>query len=69
MKIPRLMILDRDSNSQDEVLNIQLDENTLIIQALADVTVALLDGDFPSGTLRFKEGQVIMLPLFEVYEE
>ena len=66
MKIPQLMILDRDPQDQAEVLNIQLDENTLILHALEDVTVALLDGDFPSGTLVFKAGQVIMLPLFEV---
>jgi DNA polymerase III sliding clamp (beta) subunit (PCNA family) len=66
MKIPQLMILDRDPQDQAEVLNIQLDENTLILHALEDVTVALLDGEFPSGTLVFKAGQVIMLPLLEV---
>ena len=66
MKIPQIMILDRDDSDQSEVLNIQLDMDTLIIHALEDVTVALLDGDFPSGTLRFKAGQVIMLPLLEI---
>jgi len=65
MRIPRLMILDRDPSCQEDVLNIQFDENTIIIHALEDVTIALLDGEFPSGTLRFKEGQVIMLPLVE----
>ena len=64
--IPRIMILDRDPSCQDEVLNIDLDEDTVIIHALQDVTVAFLDGGFPSGTLRFKEGQVIMLPIMEV---
>jgi len=59
------MILDRDPSCQEDVLNIQFDENTIIIHALEDVTIALLDGEFPSGTLRFKEGQVIMLPLVE----
>jgi len=66
MKIPRIMVLDKDASDQSEVLNIQLDEDTLIIHALEDVTIALLDGEFPSGTLVFKAGQVIMLPLFSV---
>ena len=44
-------------------MNIEHAEDTIIIQALQDVTICLLDGDFPSGTLRFKAGQVIMLPL------
>lgn len=63
MKIPRLMILDRDASDQSDVLNIQLDTDTLIIHALEDVVVSFLDGDFPSGTLSFKAGQVIMFPL------
>jgi hypothetical protein len=66
MKIPQIMILDRDANDQSEVLNIQLESDTLIVHALEDVTVAFLDGEFPSGTLRFKAGQVIMFPLLEV---
>lgn len=66
MKIPTIMVLDRDPDCQDEVLNIQMDEDTIILHALEDVTICLLDGDFPSGTLRFKEGQVLMLPLLEV---
>jgi hypothetical protein len=65
VKIPQIMILDRDPSDQSEVLNIQLEENSLILHALEDVTIALLDGEFPCGTLRFKEGQVIMLPLLE----
>jgi hypothetical protein len=66
MKIPQIMILDRDPEDQSEVLNIQLDSDTLILHALEDVVISLLDGQFPSGTLRFKAGQVIMLPLLEV---
>jgi len=65
MKIPRIMILDRAADSQDEVINIQMSEDTYIIQALQDVTISLLDGDFPSGTLRFKAGQILMFPIFE----
>ena len=64
--IPQIMILDRDPDCQDSVLNIEMDDNTIIIQALEDVTVAFLDGQFPSGTLRFKKGQVILLPLLEL---
>lgn len=69
MNIPTLMILDREPDCQDEVMNIQQDSNTLILHALEDVTIALLDGNFPSGTLRFKAGQIIMLPLLELDEE
>lgn len=68
MKIPQIMILDRDPDCKDSVLNIQMDVDTVIIHALEDVTISLLDGDFPSGTLRFKAGMVIMLPLLEVGE-
>lgn len=50
-------------NIEDVV--IQLDEDTVIIHALEEVTIALLDGDFPSGTLKFKKNQVIMLPVLE----
>jgi len=60
--IPTIMILDRDPDSQDEVLNIQFDEDTLIIHALMDVTISLLGPGYPTGTLRFKEGQVLMMP-------
>lgn len=69
MRIPRIMILDRDPDDQSEVLNIVFEENSIIIHALEPVTIALLDGEFPSGTLRFKEGQCIMLPLLEGLEE
>lgn len=65
MRIPTIMVLDRDPDNQDEVMNIQFDEETIILHALEDVTISLLDGEFPSGTLRFKAGQVIMLPLIE----
>ena len=65
MRIPQIMILDRDPSDQSEVLNIQFEENSIILHALEPVTIALLDGEFPSGTLRFKEGQCIMLPLLE----
>lgn len=65
MRIPTIMVLDRDPDNQDEVMNIQFDETTIILHALEDVTISLLDGEFPSGTLRFKAGQVIMLPLIE----
>ena len=63
MKIPTIMVLDRDEDNQDEVMNIQFEENSIILHALEDVTISLLDGEFPTGTLRFKAGQVIMLPL------
>ena len=66
MRIPTIMVLDREPDNQDEVLNIQFEEDTIIIMALEDVTISLLDGEFPSGTLRFKAGQVLMLPLLEV---
>lgn len=69
MRIPTIMVLDRDPDNQDEVMNIQFDETTIILHALEDVTISLLDGEFPSGTLRFKAGQVIMLPLIEGEEE
>lgn len=62
MKIPQIMILDREPDDVSTVLNISHDENTLIIHALEDVTVAFLDGNFPCGTLKFKAGQVIMIP-------
>ena len=65
MKIPTIMVLDRDAEDQSEVLNIQFEENSIILHALEDVTICLLDGEFPSGTLRFKAGQLIMLPLLE----
>ena len=68
MRLPTIMILDREPDSQDEVMNIQQESNTLILHALEDVTIALLDGDFPSGTLRFKKNQIIMLPLIELEE-
>jgi len=58
MCIPQIMVLK--GNVED--LNISLDENTVIIHALADITISLCDGEFPSGTLRFKANQVIMLP-------
>ena len=69
MKIPRIMILDREPDCQDDVLNIQFEEGTIIIHALEEVTISLLDGDFPSGTLRFKQDQVIMLPIITFMEE
>ena len=69
MRIPSIMILDRDPDCQDEVMNIEHAEDTIIIQALQDVTICLLDGDFPSGTLRFRKGMVIMLPLIEVDDD
>jgi hypothetical protein len=56
------MVLDREPDCTDTVLNIDTQEHTLIIHALEDVTISLLDGDFPSGTLRMKAGQVIMFP-------
>ena len=62
MKIPTIMILDREPDCQDSVLNIEFDDTTCIIHALEDVVVCFLDTEFPSGTLRFKAGQVIMLP-------
>lgn len=68
MRIPTIMVLDREPDNQDEVLNIQFDESTIILHALEDVTISLLDGEFPSGTLRFKKGQVIMLPFIEEEE-
>ena len=66
IKIPTIMILDREPDCQDSVLNIQFDETSCIIEALEDVTVAFLDTEFPCGTLRFKAGMVIALPLIEV---
>jgi hypothetical protein len=65
MRIPAIMILDRDPDDPSEVINIEHSENTIIIHALENVVIALLDGDFPSGTLSFKAGQVIALPLME----
>lgn len=69
MRVPTIMVLDRDPDSPDEVMNIEHEMNSIILHALQDVTIALLDGDFPSGTLRFKAGQIIALPYMEVYEE
>lgn len=65
MIIPTIMILDRDPSDQSEVLNIDLEENTLILHALEDVVISILDSNFPSGTLRFKAGQVVCFPLLE----
>ena len=65
MKIPTIMILDREPDCQDSVLNIEFDDQSCIIHALEDVVVSFLDTEFPSGTLRFRKGQVIMLPLIE----
>jgi hypothetical protein len=48
----------------DDVV-IQLDEDTVIIHALEEVTISLMSEEFPSGTLRFKKNQVIMLPVLE----
>lgn len=62
MKIPHIMILDRDPDCMDSVLNIEFDDNVCIIHALEDVVVSFLSAEFPSGTMRFKKGQVIMLP-------
>lgn len=61
--IPTIMVLDREPDSQDEVLNIDIDGDTLIIHALQDVTISILGDNFPSGTLRFKQNQVVMFPL------
>ena len=60
--IPKIMVLK--GNIEDVV--VQLDEDTVIIHALEEVTIALLDGAFPSGTLKFKKNQIIMLPSMEV---
>jgi len=62
MNIPTIMVLDRDPDSQDEVLNIDYEGDTMILHALMDVTVCIMDPDVPSGTLRFKAGQVIVFP-------
>lgn len=69
MRLPKIMILDRDPDYQGTVINIEHEENTIIIHALEDITVSLLDGNFPSGTLRFKAGQVICLPDLSGEEE
>lgn len=67
--IPRIMVLDRDPDDQSEVLNIDIQEHTMILSALEDVTISIFGEDFPCGTLRMKEGQVIMFPLFSLLEE
>lgn len=67
--MPSIMVLDRDPDCQDEVLNIDMDENTIIIHALMDVTVAILSSEYPSGTLAFKAGQVLLLPVGVFYAE
>jgi len=67
--MPSIMVLDRDPDCQDEVLNIDMDENTIIIHALMDVTVAILSSEYPSGTLAFKAGQVLLLPVGVFYTE
>jgi hypothetical protein len=67
--IPHIMVLDRDPDSQDEVLNIDVQEGAVLITALMDVTISIASSDFPSGTLRFKEGQTLILPsLEELYD-
>lgn len=67
--IPHIMVLDRDPDDQSEVLNIDMQEGTMIVHALEDVTIAMFGEDFPSGTLCFKAGQVIMFPLGIFTEE
>ena len=62
MKVPTIMILDREPDCMDSVLNIEFDEDTCIIHALEDVVVSFLSAEFPSGTMRFRAGQVIMMP-------
>lgn len=59
------MVLDKDPDSQDSVLLIDTDQEAVYIQALMDVAVSISSSDFPSGTLRFKEGQVLVLPYSE----
>ena len=63
--IPMIMVLDREPDCQDEVLNIEVTDTTLILHALEDVTISLCGAEFPSGTLRFKKGQVLLFPLQE----
>lgn len=60
--IPQIMVIDRPTDSQEEVLNIDLEESTLIITALEDVTFSILGEEYPRGTLSMKKGQVIMFP-------
>jgi len=67
--IPRIMVLDREPDDQSEVLNIDMQEGTMILHALVDVTIVILGEDFPSGTLHFKAGQIIMFPLGIFTEE
>ena len=61
--IPTIMVLDREPDCEDDVLNMELDGDTLIIHALEDITISIIGGDYPTGTLRFKAGMVIMLPI------
>lgn len=63
--IPQIMVLDRDKDNQDEVINIEMTEDTIILHALMDVTISLLGSEFPTGTLRFKKGQIIMFPMID----
>ena len=67
--IPHIMVLDRDPEDQSDVLNIDIQEHTMILSALEDVTISIFGQDFPCGTLRMKEGQAIMFPLFTLMEE
>jgi hypothetical protein len=62
MSMPQIMVVDRPNDSTDTVLNIDLQEDTLILHALEDVTFSMFGEGYPNGTLRMKAGMVIMFP-------
>ena len=60
--IPYIIVLDQAPDSKEEVINIDLQEGAVILTALVDCTIAMKGEDYPCGTLKFKEGQSIILP-------
>ena len=64
--LPSIMVLDREPDCTDDVINIDMEDGAILITALEDITISLSSPDFPSGTLRFKAGQTLILPCLEL---
>jgi hypothetical protein len=63
--IPHIVVLDKPVDSQEEVINIDLQEGAVLLTALVDVTIAIIGEEYPCGTLKFKKDQSIILPSFD----
>ena len=60
--IPYIIVLDKNPDYKGSPIEIHMDEGAVIINAIDDCTIAMKGEDYPCGTLKFKEGQSIILP-------